>query len=273
MTAFSIDLQPRRLTVASDTLAYLVGPHEAKPLGTLAKVIPLPHIRAVVFARGMWQLQVGAAMALYASPQLQTIELAAEALPGILDGLSVAYAEQNDLGDYTQVAMLEFVLAGWSEAEQRMRVFTFNNYQGYAPQHDEGRLQGLLPFPSLPPERFPATSELTPEETHVAIIQAIGRLFADYPSEMGGARVGGEVVSWTITPEGMEQRTLHRFADYDETQAAGAAVAARVFRGELPVDVKGGLVPMDRVVNAAAKVSRQERRRMERQARKGQRAA
>jgi hypothetical protein len=60
---------------------------------------------------------------------------------------------------------------------------------------------------------------------------------------MGGARLGGEVQSWTVTPEGISERVIYRFPDYEATLHAGAAVAQRIMRGDETVDVAAGLVP------------------------------
>lgn len=275
MTAFAIDFQPKRLTVASDTLGYAPHQREAKPLGFVTKVFPIPHLKSVMFGRGMLAIPVQAAVQLMLSPTLFTIEDAAAALSGILDKISVAYAKTEGIRDYTSVALLELILAGWNAAEGRMRIFQFLSYDRYAVQADEGRY-GLTPFPLLPAHYMPRLQGPVTDAHLVEVIEAVGRYFIDEPEIACGARVGGEVMAIELTPEGMAQRTLHRFADYEETRNAAAAVCARIERGDLKVLVADELVQMDRVIDTATgkplrpaaandrPLNRQQRRQLER---------
>lgn len=276
MTAFAIDFQPRRLTVAGDTLFYAPDRGEARPLGYASKIIPLPVMRAVLFARGMHAITVQAAAALMLDPSLLTIEDAAATLPNLLRQISDNYADQADIDDWRSVAMLELVLAGWSEHEGRMRLWQFTSYQDYAAQDDGGASYGVLPFPRLPAEYMPKASGSSDADL-VAIITAAGRLFADHAAEMGSARVGGEVMKVDVTPDGIATRTLYRFEDYEQTRHAGAAVTARVLRGELQVDVAEGLGrvadAVDSETGKPVSMNRQQRRQAERMARKGHKAA
>ena len=233
----------------------------------------------------MYEITVRAAAELMLSPILFGIEDAAEALPAILRALSVQYAERHDIEDYTSVGLLEIALAGWSEAEQRMRFWQFLSYEGYQAQDDGGNHYGVLPFPRLPAEYIPAPDGFTTDEHLVAIIKGAGRCFADNPAAMGPIRVGGEVLAVDITPQGISTRTLHRFEDYEQTRHAAAAIVGRVVRGDLHVSVADGLTPVDESIDLATgkslrpkpandrTVNRAERRRAERLARKAGRAA
>jgi len=286
MTAFAVDFQRDRLVVAGDTLGYTPDRVEARPLGYIPKVIPLPHVRGVIFGRGMQAIVVRAAAYLMLSPALYTIEAAAEALPNALYEISEEYADQVGLIDWRSVGLLECVLAGWSEAEGRMRMWSFASYERYKPYADHGAANyGLLQFPRLPAKYAPCTDGMTRDESLVAIIEGAGQLFADPAAQMGGARVGGEVIAIEVRPHGMSQRTLYRFPDYEEMMHAGAATTGRFERGDLDVDIAAGLVPIAEAVDAATgkrvaqsvvpandqPISRQQRRAAERAARKAER--
>jgi hypothetical protein len=116
----------------------------------------------------------------------------------------------------------------------------------------------------------------------VAIMLAEQEQFRTHREEMGGARLGGEIQAWTVTPEGISPRVIYRFPDYEATLHAGAAVAQRIIRGDEVVDVAAGLVPVGemraagddaRGAASAQGVTRAERRRQERAARKAARRA
>ena len=88
MSAFAVDFRPDRLIVAGDTLGYAPDRAEARPLGFIPKVLPLPHLRGVMFARGMQIIPVRALAYLMLSPSLFTVEAVADALPAVLQELS-----------------------------------------------------------------------------------------------------------------------------------------------------------------------------------------
>jgi hypothetical protein len=278
MTAFAIDFQRDRVTVAGDTLGYAPDRTEVRPLGFIAKILPLPHLKAVLFSRGQYQILVTVAAQLFLSPQIMTIEDAAAALPDMLRAATDQYAEQHGIDDPASVGLLEAALCGWSEAEQRMRVFQFLNHDGYVAQDDGGAIYGVLSFPRLSGKYMPQIAGAATDQQLVQVVQAAGRYFTDEPAVNCGARVGGEVVCFEITPHGMSQRTLHRFADYEQVRHASAAIAGRILRGEVDTSriVADGLTPMTECVEAApgkpmasvARLSRQERRRLERDANK-----
>lgn len=272
MTAFALHFQRDRLTIACDTLAYLPDQREARPLGYINKVLPLPHLKAVIFARGMWDLTCEAQLALLMNPTLRTIEDAAEALPKSLRYISEQFADRNDIDDYRTVAMLELVLAGWSESERRMKIYEFTNYTDYEPAADNGKFYGTLGFPNLPAEYIPPASGSVDRDL-VNIILAAGRLFADHPVEMGGARVGGEILAYDVTPTQTTARHLYTFPDLAQLAHAGAAVLARLVRGDLDVDIADALTPIAAAVDAATGQpvpggNRAARRRAEKEARK-----
>jgi hypothetical protein len=250
MTAFAIDFQRDRVTVAGDTLGYIPSRDDLRPLGFICKALPLPALKAVLFFRGQFEIAARAAMALTLSPHIISIEAAAAALPQCLTDISEIYADAHDLGDFTQIGLAEIVIAGWSEAEGRMRLWQFLSHEGYRGQDDGGAIYGVLAFPMLPQDYMPAT-QATGDARLVEIIQAQGRFFAENVAMVGPLRLGGEILSTEITPGGISTRTLYRFPDYEETRHAAAATVARLLRGELSARVADGLVPADEMVNTA----------------------
>lgn len=275
MSAFAINFQRDTATIAGDTLAYVPDRNEVKPLGFIAKILPLPHLKAVLFSRGQYEILVTAASRLFLSTQIMTIEGAAEALPAILWDATEQYSARHGIDDPTSVGLLEAALLGWSEAEQRMRVYQFLNYNGYEAQSDYGDSYGVLPFPRLPASYMPAIAGTATDKHLVQVIQAADQYFRDEPAVNCGARVGGEVVAFEITPHGMSQRTLHRFTDYQRVRHASAAIVSRILRGDMDISrvVADGLVPISESVDSAtgkplatvSKITRQQRRRMARE--------
>jgi hypothetical protein len=275
MTAFAIDFRRDRLTVAGDTLGYTPDRREVKPLGYVSKILPIPHLKAVLLSRGMLAITAHAATQIMLSPTLFTLEAAAAALPGILSRVTDEYAAAVEMDDWRSLGLLEVVFGGWSEVEGRMRLWSLDSYAGYEARADSGEQFGLLPFPRLPKPFMPVIDGDPADSDLVDIIQAAGRYFAEPASGMAGARVGGEVLAIEITPGGMSQRTLHRFADYQETLHAAAAVVSRIERGDMHVDVAASLVPVHEAAADASSrgLTRAQRRRAEALARKGRRAA
>lgn len=282
MTAFAVSFSKSRVIVCADTLAYSPDRVEAKPLGFFSKVFPLPHLKAVVFGRGMMQIPAAAALWLSLSPQINTIETAAAELQTALRDATERYCAEHDIADPTAYGMAEIALAGWSEAERRMKIFYYFNGTNYAMEEAGTEHYGMLSMPILP--QMPPLSGPIDKQL-IAIMHAEQRYFADNAEEMGGARLGGEVQAWTITPEGISQRVIYKFNSYENDLHAGAAVAQRIISGRETVDVAAGLVPIGDVrmaTDAAAAdtasapapgSARAEKRRAQKAARKARRHA
>jgi hypothetical protein len=252
MTAFAIDFRKTRATVAADTLGYIPDLHEVRPIGFINKILPLPHLKAVLVARGQQQILVQAWAGLYLVPQMLDVEDAAGALPAMLQFSTQTYCvEQGIQEDPTGFGLLEVVLLGWSEREKRMRLWQFQNMQDYQP-HDAGEYYGLHILPTLPANYVPRVHNPATDRDLVRAVEAAGRYFVDHPELCCGARVGGEVVCTDLTPRGLTHRTLHRFADYEATRHAVAAIVAGIGRGDLDVStaVRDGLVPADQMVDS-----------------------
>jgi hypothetical protein len=274
VTAFVLDFQRQRLAVACDTLAYLPSRDDVKPLGYVTKVNQLPHLRAVLFCRGQLQIAAWAALWIGLDPGIQTLEQAAEALPDVLADCTLKYSDEQRIDNPDDLGLCEAVLAGWSEAEQRCRLWYFLNTDRYVAQEDGGHHYGLLTMPRLGERDMPAGGR-TGDKMLIACMHAEQMVFAREREAMGGVRLGGEVQKWTISRDGISQTVIHRFADYAETLHAGAAITARIKRGDEIVNVADGLVPVgdmkraDEIEPPTREMSRNQRKA----ARRAQKAA
>jgi hypothetical protein len=211
MTAFAIDFQRDRATIAGDTLAYAPSRTDARPLGFISKVLPLPQIRGVLFSRGQYQVTVHAHAALSMMPQVTTIEAAA-ALPEVLNEASIAYAAQCDIHDYAEVGLAEVALCGWSDAERRMRLWQFLCTGRYRSQDGGGRNYGLCSRPRMLDAYLPTKPGLSVDQRLVATMQGAVRFFADNKAMMCGAVIGGQVLATEVTRSGMSTRVIHEFS-------------------------------------------------------------
>ncbi len=249
MTAFAIDFQPQRLTIASDTLAYAVGEGFTRPLGFIDKVLPVTRLNAVIFNRGQFQICVQAQAYLALAVDLKSLEEAAQALPAALRQITAAYAAQIGLDDACSHLVAEISFAGWSETDQRMKVWQFVNTEDFAP-HEYGPAQyGLMTAPALPRGDWPAMAGLSLERQLTELMKAERRLYEANPELVGHAIIGGEVRSLELTPEGMRTQTLHRFEDFEEIRHAGAAVAERINRGDFNPNTAAAFTRADDVVD------------------------
>jgi hypothetical protein len=255
-----------------------------KPLGFGNKVLPIQHLKAVLFSRGQMQLTINAFAQILMLPQLRTIEDVAEALPAMLRKLTDMYCAQMGIPGRRSLSMLELTLAGWSEAKQRMQAFQYYNVSDYVPISNGDIPLALHTCPILPKQFVPATLKGSVRENLIALVKALGKSFEADP-QYAGCRVGGDVVETIITPDGISQQAVHRLAGYEQDAVAGAAVYARMERGDIDVQqaVREGLhgdaagPANDKAEPApppAAQLSRQQRRAAQRAAAKaGSRAA
>jgi hypothetical protein len=277
MTAFVIDIRRDRLSVGSDTCGYLVG-EQIKPVGFVSKVAAIPHLRAVLFGRGITAIGYRAAFDVMVSPQHQTLEAAAAALPGILRQITETYADEQGIDDHRELQVFEAVFGGYSLRDKRAKLWTYYNYRdNYEVEEFPEGAVGTVIMPVLPPEFAlpPEAARLPLDKRMIAGMHAAKRYF----DSNGAAIVGGEINVTEATAAGVACRTIGRFADYAQTATASAAVAARYLRGEDDIDVRDGMVAVGDMVTAdgsgaASGASRAERRRQEKLARKaGKRAA
>ena len=232
MTAIAILFERNRMMIAADTLGYAPDRKSVRPLGFISKVMIIPHLRGVLFSRGMFQVTVESAASLLLSPQLATIEAAADALPEILIGHTEKYAARQGISDWPRLGLLELVFAGWSETENRMKLWQYISSDLFRPREDEEGHYGSLSFPRLPPKYAVVAADLSESDRLVAMVKAIDQYFTDEPGINCGQRVGGEIIVTDIVPSGIATRRLYRFADYEQTQHAAAATVARIGRGD-----------------------------------------
>ena len=289
VSIYAIDFRPDRVTVAGDTVAYTADRTEMKPMGFVSKIIPIPTLKAAIFSRGVYGIVVMAAARLLHAPLLTDVDSTAEALPGILAECSDTFAAAAGIADWRSVALLEAVLIGWSEQENRPRIAAFSSAEGYKIQRPVANF-GVYPFPPFPPQYAPKIADAPTDADLVATVEAGGRAFVDNAAVK--APIGGEVIAVSIDRAGISTRTLKRYADYDRLRTAAAAVTERIKRGDLKYDMAAGLFSLaecydsqtgkPKVADAPAtvtpmperpKVPRQQRRRAEREARKAARAA
>ena len=121
MTSYALGYSRKKVVVASDTLAYVPDIREVKPLGFVSKVLAIPHLNAVLFSRGQYEICVRAWAALMIPPTAKSVEDAAAALPEMLRSISIAYCDEHDIGDYRDVCLLELAFIGFSPAKGRIR--------------------------------------------------------------------------------------------------------------------------------------------------------
>jgi hypothetical protein len=268
MTAYVLDLRRDRLTIGSDTCAYVVA-EAVRPLGFTSKVTPIPHLRAALCGRGILAIGYEAAMTLNLSAELQTFSQAAAALPDILRRVTSRYAAHVGIGDHRDTQIFEAIFCGWDAEQQRMRLLTFYNYQGddgYGNGEDfPPGAYGAVVMPVLPPD-FALPPEAAKLSTTLRIragMEAARRYFLDN----GAAIVGGELVTTEITPQGITQQIIGQFEDFAQTRVAAGAVAARYLRGDATADVRDGLAAADDL-QTAGHDTRQRRRAAARAARK-----
>jgi hypothetical protein len=238
-------------------LAYVPNRKEAIPLGFVSKILPLPHLKAALFARGQQLPVIQAAAEFMTAPHVSSLEDAAILLGMVLRTFTAAYADQHDIDDWTAVGMIEAYLIGYSDEKSRMRLYRLTNMTGYRLEPDNDYTGTIAcSFPELPEARKPKLDGLSPEDQCVALIKAERDYFAAEPEAMCGAFIGGEIVSWSIDPAGaMAYRVLHRFEDYEQQKNAGAAITGRIQGGLLKVNLRDALVPTEEMRDLAAEAA------------------
>ena len=224
MTAYAIRHLADEFAVAADSLCY--GPH-SEPYGFLCKLAALPTIRSVLFARGKVEITHGAVARLLLSPQVLTIEDAAEALPDILRTLTEQFAVELGLvGDPTKMRLCFFALAGWSEAENRARLYSFMSTENFEPLFDADRLYGtnVAPWPPVPAEFLPVPRAAdTLDDQLIGVLHGVDRYCVENPAEADGTRLGGQITKVVINERQLTTTCIGAFPDWPAALAARAA--------------------------------------------------
>jgi hypothetical protein len=226
VTAFAIQFGARQVDIASETLAYtLIG----DPLGYVNKVFLIPHLRVALFGRGVTAILVQCWAQLMAMPDLVAFEQLAERMPPLLRAAAEEFAKGQRLGDHRKRIISEVVAAGWSAKAKKMQLLQFRNTQQDFSCEQIGPPPLSLTLPHIP--EVYRTRDAQARSADAQLIEQVlnaGRYFADTPR---GGRIGGEIWATTIKQDKIEQRCLYRFADYEQTRTAAAAVRARWDRG------------------------------------------
>jgi hypothetical protein len=244
MTAYAVYLHRERVVIAGDTAVFLPG-NPPRLVGFTSKIIPLAHLRAAIFGRGMQVIIARAAGLVALSPNLDTIERVAAAMPEALERATARYCADAGIENPAAYGLAEAYLAGWSAAERRMRLWCWSNYENWEPRDDDnGAFYGLLSVPCLPDADMPARQGPLDAQL-VAVMKAERQYFEAHPDF--GVMVGGEVQAWDITRDGMRQRVIHTFVDNPDRD-----LLARVLDGEEPYSVADNLVPVAEMRRADA---------------------
>jgi hypothetical protein len=211
MTACSYDYRADRIVIAADSAIY---DDDGVVHGHGCKVYTLPTIRAVMFARGKLAIIVNAVRQLLLTPPLFSIEDAAAAMPEFLSKAAEAWADSLDI-DMPPAGenYMECMLAGWSEAEGRMRNFQFTSADGFKSHAEFDRAYGgPYAWPMLPADYMPLDRSTDPvEQKLVATLRAIDRWCGDNAEALNGVRLGGDMMAVTLTEAGASFSTIGTF--------------------------------------------------------------
>jgi hypothetical protein len=224
MTALAVDYRADRVSIAADSLCYL---DTAEPVGSVTKVYQIPHLRAVFFGCGKMVLMVRALTNLMLRPELTTIEQAAEALPDILRRVTEAYIDRNDLDDDDdKLKFMTFcAIAGWSDAEQRMRLIAFRSDQDYRQLLEADRAYGgPYSWQPLDPAYMPLDRAAdTLDQKLAGVIKGMARFCEDHPDVVQNHRMGGQITVTEVTQDEIAYRVIDKFDDYDAMLKAAIA--------------------------------------------------
>jgi hypothetical protein len=115
----------------------------------------------------------------------------------------------------------------------------------------------LQAHPVLPPEFIPREMAGVPVEKQLlALMRAHQQLFETLDRHVNGL-IGGELKLRSVTPDGMAEKTLAKFEDYETIRHAAAAVQDRILRGDDVMFSADGLVrydPIDAEPSAAPRL-------------------
>jgi hypothetical protein len=136
----------------------------------------------------------------------------------------------------------------------------------------------------MPSDAAPQIGGMSIEKATIKVMYALRDFLQASPDPRGVAPVGGEIRLWEVSAAGISERTIHKFEDHEQT---AAAVRARVQREGLGYTTAEGLLGGEDLLKAQAELeaktplasspatvaagdgmSRQQRRQMERQARR-----
>src|SRR5262249_43396538 len=157
-----------------------------------SKVLSLPHLNAVLLSRGQFEIMVRAWSALMIPLTARTIEEAAQRLPQMLSTISDDYCDRQGVDDYQSIGLVECVLAGWSPAKNRMRLWQYSNFENFQTHETPADWSGTVAWPILADRYMPRIVGFPSDAQLVKIIEAVGKYFTDEPSTNCNQQVGGE---------------------------------------------------------------------------------
>jgi len=229
MTAFVLQIGAKTATVAGDSLAYLV---DRRPIGTMSKILPLPQARTALIFRGQYSCIVAGWSALMEMLDLDSVEKVCDRLPAVLRDVAEQYCRSHGIGDYRSILFLEVAAIGFSAKTKGIKLAQFLNLDGFNAEWLPDGWQGTKYFPYVP-EYAPKAGSGSPDAQLVEGVIGLGRYLAQHDR----IKVGGEVIACEISAKGLESRILHRFSDYQSDRTAGAAIEARIMRGDYDADM------------------------------------
>ncbi|RDD62624.1 hypothetical protein [Ferruginivarius sediminum] len=224
MTMLAMALSPQRAAVMTDTAMSDNADDIGESGGYVSKVFPIPHLRACLFGRGCMFIANHAALSLN-DKAFGDIADAAEAMPGILDSARDACIdglEQNVMGGAMSVeaqAFMEnqadegfFCLAGYSDKQRRVVCYSYR-------VEDDEFIQHTTPYgvAFAPADHIGHLRDGDGSRDHLAAI-----LRAQYHNVVSGkipgadlhkTGCGGPVVYTEITAKGITSSVLDILSD------------------------------------------------------------
>ncbi|MGL4960351.1 MAG: hypothetical protein ACRC67_03885 [Inquilinus sp.] len=222
MTAFVFQLDKDRATITSETAASLMG-STVTECGFVGKVYSIPHLRLAICGRGPLQIVWQAYAALVGAMDLRDADEALERLPGILQDVTEDFAYDAGIADWRKAALVEVYAFAWSPKRRHVVGFGLINYQ------KDFALQAI---PHGTVHTVPVMGDLRPKTNdHVALMRAMQAAFGQGQADI---RIGGEILSHTVSERDMGVRSLGRFADYEATAGRAAAGFKRYDVDDMP---------------------------------------
>jgi hypothetical protein len=198
MTAYVVNLEREHVIVASDTA--IASPHARLSLGS--KIFPVVHLKALVFGRGVLRVAADAAVILALSPRFSTLDQAVEEMPNILGHVAERCCRDAGIGELQEHEGAEVVLAGWSPAADRMRLWLWTDRDGWSPHGDEALFGTAFTIPEMPIGTVPERCRLD-DDRLLATMRAIREVFA-----AEGVAAGGEIHRWELRRGELHMRVL-----------------------------------------------------------------
>ncbi len=200
MSLLNVSVSPKRVVLSVDTQTDVATSPSAPPHKINAsKILALPHAHLVVACRGD-QLLLNAVMAAaHASPQeLSLVELAASLADAANHWADALPAQRPGW----QFSSTEFVSAGWSRTDGRMRAFWTHRLQG-EDQFTTQPLDTWLVSPGFDWKHPPQIPDDAPACASLARKQV-----ARHRAEQPGVAIGGFLLYAEVTRNGTSIRTI-----------------------------------------------------------------